>query len=532
CWRTSAGKKLCSGKREDIRDLVLSLPVILIIEIADDDIEADKPSSWRFSEHLFPLPLPLKEAMNTGMIYELTGLGFYSKAKSHFIARFSSLDRKVVYTYDGRANDGYAMCEQGATSSSHLSAPSIPVPNSYKVCSAVYKLRGGTNAQLNFFHRRKADLATRYHLSTDSNNLEILPKLHYKEVGLTVLDPADRSWISNPIAARTKEYVKDTASTVRHVLTSVQRLEDLQSLDDLPPLKDRVRAGTGALARHGTFWYPVRLIQLVAGVGRQKNILRWKVRWWRGCKFDSRGIKHGSTTVVSLDNIVDSLWLDQKRRREIRLGQWTHPRYGYDESEEILTDPSSIPYTQDVHEALSPSMDVLTKLITAPDSFGKDIKIPARDYLEEKGLNLFRTPVPYVGGVSMTERAQIANWFEVNISRLRELRVMWIGCLPNAHAITLFLADQMQRRAVKKNKKDKHTKEDFISRAWNLQKMNITSMESESISKHQVTVVDVDAECLEALEERMFERSKTAGLAGYYQWGLDAGYHQGHWDPW
>ena len=213
-----------------------------------------------------------------------------------------------------------------------------------------------------------------------------------------------------------------------------------------------------------------------------------------------------------------------------KLGQWTHPRYGYDESEEILSDPSSIPYTQDVHKALSSSKDVLKKLLSVPDTVGEDIKIPARDYLKEKGLTFFRTPVPYVGGVSITERAQIANWIEVNISRVRELRVMWMGCLANAHAITIFLADQMLRHAVQKNKKDKRVKEDFISKAWNLQKMNI-SANLESV-EHQATVVDVDAECLEALEERMFERSKLAGLAGYYQWGLDAGCHQGHWDPW
>jgi hypothetical protein len=29
--------------------------------------------------------------------------------------------------------------------------------------------------------------------------------------------------------------------------------------------------------------------------------------------------------------------------------------------------------------------------------------------------------------------------------------------------------------------------------------------------ENQVAIVDVDAECLEALEERMFERSKVAG---------------------
>jgi hypothetical protein len=51
--------------------------------------------------------------------------------------------------------------------------------------------------------------------------------------------------------------------------------------------------------------------------------------------------------------------------------------------------------------------------------------------------------------------------------------------------------------------------------------------------------VDVEQECLERLEEQMFERSLRAGIAGYYQWGLDAGDYQDYWylyaglsEPW
>jgi hypothetical protein len=38
-------------------------------------------------------------------------------------------------------------------------------------------------------------------------------------------------------------------------------------------------------------------------------------------------------------------------------------------------------------------------------------------------------------------------------------------------------------------------------------------------------------ESLERLEEEMFEPSVLAGIAGNYQWGLDAGDHQGSWNP-
>lgn len=43
--------------------------------------------------------------------------------------------------------------------------------------------------------------------------------------------------------------------------------------------------------------------------------------------------------------------------------------------------------------------------------------------------------------------------------------------------------------------------------------------------------IDVDQECLGLLEERMFEQSFRAGIAGHRQWGLDAGDHQECWDP-
>ncbi|KAI9063332.1 hypothetical protein FKP32DRAFT_1543201, partial [Trametes sanguinea] len=42
---------------------------------------------------------------------------------------------------------------------------------------------------------------------------------------------------------------------------------------------------------------------------------------------------------------------------------------------------------------------------------------------------------------------------------------------------------------------------------------------------------DVDRECLRFFEQRLFERSKAAGVAGYFQWGLDAGDLQDDWVP-
>lgn len=48
---------------------------------------------------------------------------------------------------------------------------------------------------------------------------------------------------------------------------------------------------------------------------------KWRVRWWRGCKFllESVGIEPGGLYTVDLPGIVDSLWLLQSERRKIRV---------------------------------------------------------------------------------------------------------------------------------------------------------------------------------------------------------------------
>jgi hypothetical protein len=40
-----------------------------------------------------------------------------------------------------------------------------------------------------------------------------------------------------------------------------------------------------------------------------------------------------------------------------------------------------------------------------------------------------------------------------------------------------------------------------------------------------------DKECLEILEEEMFENTDRTGVSGNEQWGLDIGHHQGGWNP-
>ena len=76
--------------------------------------------------------------------------------------------------------------------------------------------------------------------------------------------------------------------------------------------------GRAALARHGTFWYPIRLICALPNGA-------WRVQWWRGCNFATPGVEPNTVTDVLKSDVVDSLWMDRMGRRNIRVsvfGKW------------------------------------------------------------------------------------------------------------------------------------------------------------------------------------------------------------------
>jgi len=63
---------------------------------------------------------------------------------------------------------------------------------------------------------------------------------------------------------------------------------------------------------------------------------------------------------------------------------------------------------------------------------------------------------------------------------------------------------------------------EVLQKAWVAQMTSVLSILGD---------VDVEKECLEYLEEEMFERTDPTRPSGRWQWGLDAGHHQDSWDP-
>ncbi|KDR71496.1 hypothetical protein GALMADRAFT_74923, partial [Galerina marginata CBS 339.88] len=226
----------------------------------------------------------------------------------------------------------------------------------------------------------------------------------------------------------------------------------------------------------------------------------------------------GGVSLVEPTDIVDSLWLNRVARRTIRLGKWKHA-FEVENSEDVLADPTRIPYTKEIDEILSPFKDILTKLTTHRFNDLKDIFIPAKLWLEGTKNTLHSTLVPYVGSLSVLDRARIANWFDVHITlKDKELRLSWLGYLPIAHAYTLYIAHSLNSDP----KTAKFSWQKLLEQAWEVQFTGTPS---------RLVDVDVECECLYWLEKEMFEVSAQAGIAGFYQWGLDVGHHQDNWDP-
>src|SRR6266700_3515207 len=113
-------------------------------------------------------------------------------------------------------------------------------------------------------------------------------------------------------------------------------------------------------------------------------------------------------------------------------------------TEDILTNPSLTPYDAEVDKALAPALDDLRDILLSPDNVPSE-EVPAKKWLEGQKKSLTDTLIPYVGALSVSERAQIVNWFKTHVSLTKDSRVLWLGRLPIAHAHTVFIAFQMHQ---------------------------------------------------------------------------------------
>ncbi|KAJ7698840.1 hypothetical protein B0H16DRAFT_1349348, partial [Mycena metata] len=624
CWRNvdDNGAATCSGPATVI-PVIIGIPVMLILELPSA-WDGTLPDQWDFPPHIRPLTAAVAENTH-GVVYDIVGRAFSNGA--HFKANFTP-DGTNVYTYDDTKHGGCAILNQNA----HLTGR-IPSKSGWRTYAAVYRLRGGMQAQT-FFSRYQISAAERVHsikFAASAGNDPIHSLRDVIGLGLPNIKELvgdDRFWLKSPWRTDVLDFVsthsrpgppkrrvrflrtdgkgeyndlknstpihhaglqeendcedqldcrcgeKKGLSTVdlkllvectscrsfSHIAcqrngraSSVQGKKTFRCDYCTPPgivgsarnsltIPQEPRwqnvcckplnycfetnltsffifsPGKGALARHGTYWYPVRLIS--------QEPDGWWVRWWRGNHFELQ--PPPSNKVPQID-LRDELWADASARRKIRLGKWSHACETPMEEDELV-EYLNAPYTNEVENALRPHVKTLETLLLDPDAQHKGV--PAATYsnamkrakTQKGGEMLKHGAVTYAGGLGITDRARIANWFHHNVPGAKDSPIKWFGCMPLAHAFTILIAYRNQEEILDKIQDSAHysgmdRQAAIFDIAWDLQRTPTALLP------------DIDHECLNFFEERLFEHSLAAGRAGNQQWGLDVGTHQENWSP-
>jgi len=182
CWRNDMDSKTspCTGKRKDITDLVVSLPVIFILEVSEPQnlLAADaghwKTPAWNFPKTL--LPSTKQMADEIGLIYDLVGLALFSPGGSHFVARYISQDHSAIFDYDGMQHNGSPVLNKTAKIGTDITRN---LPQGFHVHQALYRLRGGVKAQDQFFQIQCQAYEEKFNLQMSSKLVDVLPAVSY-----------------------------------------------------------------------------------------------------------------------------------------------------------------------------------------------------------------------------------------------------------------------------------------------------------------------------------------------------------------
>ncbi|KAJ7585881.1 hypothetical protein C8J56DRAFT_1052240 [Mycena floridula] len=142
------------------------------------------------------------------------------------------------------------------------------------------------------------------------------------------------------------------------------------------------------------------------------------------------------------------------------------------------------------------------------------------------GLQWYQMAVGFYSDLGTNVLAQINNWYVTKIPGAWDQRLEWQERLPIAHARTLAIMAQKRAEFSADPECPEHDNEQrllefLLDRSW----------DNQNEIRKKKEAVDIVLEALKGLEERMFEYSQAAVIAGNKQWGLNAGPHQDDWNP-
>jgi PHD-finger len=211
CWRRSESNLFCSGTRREVRNIVVSLPVILTIEIGDECIGQEDQQHWDFPPTINPEAGSNGYKFQSGIIYDLVGYILINDERSHFTARYvSPNDMTTIYTYDSMRHNGYPIIEKGATFNTHMTGQEIVLPDGFTIWEAIYHLRGGLAAQDKFYETRIKEYHDCYGLSFSEPNLKNPSNVSLQRAGYREMPKNDWNWIAKDTRSKkseTAEYV-------------------------------------------------------------------------------------------------------------------------------------------------------------------------------------------------------------------------------------------------------------------------------------------------------------------------------------
>ena len=235
CWRVKEGNILCPGKRRDMQDMVVSIPMILAIEVGDESVGLNRRLVSEHQKWDFPptiSPDSENAAKNFGIIYDLVGFVLINTEGTHFTARYSSHNQKIICTYDSLAHRGYPVEEKKASFQTHIAGPNIKLPKGFRIWQAYYLLRGGLEAQKKFFEIRTKEYTSKYHLYFSEKTLDNLSTISYNHQGQHEMLAKNRNWMKHPERAETTEYISSKSQTLASTAKDGPESEE----ETLPPI--------------------------------------------------------------------------------------------------------------------------------------------------------------------------------------------------------------------------------------------------------------------------------------------------------
>lgn len=221
CWRRSETKLFCTGTRREVRNIVVSLPVILAIEIGDECSGREGQQRWEFPPTINPEAGSDGDKPLAGIIYDLVGYILINNEHSHFTARYvCPNDMATIYTYDSMRHNGHPIIEKNANFNTHMTGQDIILPDGFTIWEAFYHLRGGLAAQDKFYETRIKEYQDCYGLSFSEPNLENPSHISFQHAGYKEMSKDDRNWIARSTKSKTAEYVSTQPLNLRPVTSA------------------------------------------------------------------------------------------------------------------------------------------------------------------------------------------------------------------------------------------------------------------------------------------------------------------------